>query len=187
LYEAKMIHLYTNRHGSFADAEPGQRIHKLPEIQSARLRDPALLVEPFYWVPEAEVNSRLAEKGWPRGWLMGWRDVTDARASERTIVAAAIPRAGCGDKFLLMMANAPAPMCAALLGNLCSLPLDYVARQKVGGIALKYFTMKQLPVLPPTAYQQTDMDFIVPRVLELSYTSVDMEGEHPSYGTTTAD
>jgi hypothetical protein len=31
--------------------------------------------------------------------------------------------------------------------------------------------MEQLPVLPPTFYGQAEFDFILPRVLELTYTS----------------
>jgi hypothetical protein len=32
----------------------------------------------------------------------------------------------------------------------------------------------QFPVIPPSAYTQADIDFIVPRVLELTYTAVDL-------------
>ncbi|PYV74934.1 MAG: restriction endonuclease [Acidobacteria bacterium] len=174
LFEAKMVQTYNHRHGDFADAEEGERIHRLPEISVERLSDPNYVVSPFYWVPRSEVESRLRDKGWAKKWLIGWRDVTDARASERTVVAAAIPRVGVGDKFLLMLPEANTRLCMALLANLCTLTLDYVARQKVGGIALKYFTMKQLPLLAPTEYKPEDLEFIVPRVLELSYTANDM-------------
>ena len=40
---------------------------------------------------------------------------------------------------------------------------------------MKYNVFKQLPVLPPDAYGQEDLAFIVPRVLELTYTSSSME------------
>jgi hypothetical protein len=36
--------------------------------------------------------------------------------------------------------------------------------------------MKQLPVLPPDRYSKVDLDFIVPRVLELTYTAHDLAG-----------
>jgi len=51
---------------------------------------------------------------------------------------------------------------------------DYVARQKVGGASLKYFTMKQIAVLPPERFGEAELDFIVPRVLELIYTANDL-------------
>jgi hypothetical protein len=60
------------------------------------------------------------------------------------------------------------------LGNLSALVLDYAARQKVGGTSMSYFHLKQLPVLPPDRYAETDISFIVPRILELTYTARDM-------------
>ena len=53
--------------------------------------------------------------------------------------------------------------------------LDYVARQKVGGTSLAYFYLKQLPFLPPERYTDADLAFIVPRVLELTYTAHDLK------------
>jgi hypothetical protein len=64
---------------------------------------------------------------------------------------------------------------AALLANLSALSLDYAARQKVGGTTLNFFIAKQLPVLPPDAYGDADLAFIVPRVLELTYTAQDLK------------
>lgn len=40
---------------------------------------------------------------------------------------------------------------------------------------MSYFILKQLPVLPPDAYGEADLLFIVPRVLELVYTAWDLE------------
>ena len=36
---------------------------------------------------------------------------------------------------------------------------------------MSFFLIEQLPILPPTAYAEADLAFIVPRVLELTYTS----------------
>ena len=45
-----------------------------------------------------------------------------------------------------------------LVGSACasssSIPLDYVARQKLGGISLSFFILKQLPVIPVSAYSE---------------------------------
>lgn len=107
-------------------------------------------------------------------WLMGWRDI--CRATDmRTLISSVIPRAGVGDKFLLMLTKQPAPLAAALLGCLDSLVCDYIARQKIGGTSFKYFTMKQIAVLPPSHYTESDLAFIVPRVLELTHTANDMQ------------
>ncbi|MBN0002224.1 hypothetical protein JTL74_33805, partial [Pseudomonas aeruginosa] len=39
---------------------------------------------------------------------------------------------------------------------------------------MNYFIYKQLPVLPPDRYTEADLAFIVPLVLELTYTTHDL-------------
>ena len=51
---------------------------------------------------------------------------------------------------------------------------DYSLRQKLGGINLAKFIVKQIPVLPPDRYTPELLDFIVPRVVELTYTAWDL-------------
>jgi hypothetical protein len=107
-------------------------------------------------------------------WLMGWRDITNA-GNERTVIAGATPRVGCGHKFPLLVPNISTEVQAALLANLSSLPLDYLARQKLGGTSLTYFVLKQLAVLPPSAFGASELNFILPRVVELTYTAHDIQ------------
>ena len=81
--------------------------------------------------------------------------------------------------FPLMMPSPDPRLVAALYANLSSLPFDYCARQKVGGLHLTYFTLRQLPALPPTAYalpapwspSMPVRDWLLPRVLELTCTA----------------
>jgi hypothetical protein len=171
LYEAKMIWHYDHRFGTY-EGVVSRSNTELPTPTPEDHADPAFVVQPWYWVPAEEVAARLGN--WQRGWLLGWRDVTNA-TNERTVVASIAPRVGYGDKFLLMLPQKDGLEIAALLGCLNSLPFDYLSRQKVGGVSLKYFTMKQLPVLPPDAYTPEDLRFIVPRVLELVYTAWDIK------------
>ncbi|WP_215202394.1 hypothetical protein, partial [Escherichia coli] len=65
---------------------------------------------------------------------------------------------------------------ACLLADQCSLVHDFVARQKIGGTHLKYHVKKQIVNLPPDRYTEADLAFIVPRVLELTYTAHDLAG-----------
>ena len=44
-------------------------------------------------------------------------------------------------------------------------------RLKLGGTSVSQFYIKQFPVLPPDFYTAPRLEFIVPRVLELTYTS----------------
>ena len=83
---------------------------------------------------------------------------------------------GVGNNVPLMVfpANSDPRRSAAMLANLDSLTLDFVARHKVGGTHLNFFIYKQLPILAHDRYTAADLAFIVPRVLELTYTAHDL-------------
>ncbi|WP_136219043.1 Eco57I restriction-modification methylase domain-containing protein [Massilia sp. Mn16-1_5] len=113
------------------------------------------------------------ERRSPR-WLMGWRDITGVE-KVRTVIGTVLPRVAVGHTMPLYFSDEDASLQAAMLANWQSLVFDYVARQKVGGTHLTYGYLKQLPVLPPDRYTPTDLNFIVPRVLELTYVSHDLK------------
>lgn len=166
LYEAKMIHQFDHRWATYDGTDSRDAL-------KAEKRDPAFDSEPRYWVPSSEVEVRLGAKGWDRGWLMGWRDICRS-TDERTVIATAFPRAGVGHTCPLLSVEHVPAFWAALLSNLGSLALDFVTRLKIGGTHLTYGYMKQLPLLPPSAYSETDNEYLVSRILELTYTSHSM-------------
>lgn len=146
LYEAKMVHHYDHRWATYLRDGDTTR-----DKTSEEKADPANCVMPRYWVPEEEVEARLAGK-WDKKWLMGWRDVTNT-TNERTMIAGVVPRVGVGHKFLLVFpSNCSTSTMLCLLANLSSLALDFAARQKLGGTSMAYFVVKQLPVFPPSRY-----------------------------------
>lgn len=165
LYEAKMIHQFDHRWACYDPT--GESATDLTAAQKA---DPTQEATPRYWVPKTEVDSRLAAKGWDRGWLMGWRDITNA-TNERTVIVAPFPVSGVGNKLPLMFPTQPAASIVALLGNFSALAFDFASRQKIGGTTLNYFLLYQLPILPPSFYTEPRLAFIIPKVLELTYTS----------------
>jgi hypothetical protein len=166
LYEAKLIHQFDHRWATYDDGDSR-------DATADERADPRFEPRPRYWLPAHEVADRLVEKGWTRGWLMGWRDITGVEKI-RTLIAGLIPTSAVGDKFLLIFVDGEPHFAAALYGAMNSLVGDFVARQKVGGVSLKYFTLKQLPFPRPEAFSSTDIAFIVRRVLELTYTSHSM-------------
>jgi hypothetical protein len=163
LYEAKMVHQFDHRWATYDETD-------VRDSTLAEKRDPDFEPTPRYWLPATEVSAVLPDHIRSRGWLMGWRDICRS-TDERTLISGIVPTTACGDKFLLMLPDQSARLCAALYGCLNSLVCDYVVRQKLGGTSFKYFTMRQIAVLPPDTYHDAALDFIVPRVLELSYTS----------------
>jgi Putative RNA methylase family UPF0020 len=115
------------------------------------------------------VAERLAELGWNWEWLCAWR----APVHERAAVAVFLPRAATADSLPLMLPRVVPPFAAALIAAQSSLVFEYVARQKVDGPVVRAADWKQLPVPTPDMLEP-HLPFIVPRVLELVYTSSDL-------------
>ncbi len=108
-------------------------------------------------------------------WLMGWRRITNA-TNERSFISTVMPLSAQGDSvFLWQSSPSIKPIfVAALLANLGSISFDFVARQKVGGVNFSFYYFKQMPVFAPERYTEADLAYIVPRVLELTYTAHDL-------------
>jgi hypothetical protein len=160
-----------------------------------RKTDAAVTVRPRYWVDEGEVLNRLAppteeeqealaagslqlsellrrQRGRARNWLLGFRDVTES-TNERTAIFSFLPRLAVGHKapLVLVTPNVGVDLTLCLVANLNGLVFDFVARQKIGGMSLSHFILKQLPVLPPSFYRAADVAYVGARVLELVYTA----------------
>jgi hypothetical protein len=147
------------------------------------------VAKPRYWIAEhgpvavqrkggtaqrPGVADRLAELGWNWEWLCAWRTPVHERpVLDRTAVAVFLPRAATTSSLPLMLPRVVPPFAAALIAAQSSLVFDYVARQKIDGPAVRAAHWKQLPVPTPDMLEP-HLPFIVPRVLELVYTSPDM-------------
>ena len=145
--------------------------------------------KPRYWIAERGpvavqrngetvqrpgIADRLAELGWNWAWLCAWRaPARDRPVLDRRAVAVFLPRAGTASSLHLMLPHVVPPFAAALIAAQSSLVFDYVARQKIDGPAVRAAHWKQLPVPTPDMLEP-HLPFIVPRVLELVYTSPDM-------------
>jgi hypothetical protein len=64
LYEAKMINQFDHRWATYDDSESR-------DSTGVEKADSYFEPRPRYWVPFAEVETRLELTGWKRGWLMG--------------------------------------------------------------------------------------------------------------------
>jgi hypothetical protein len=73
--------------------------------------------------------------------------------------------------LVLVTPNVGVDLTLCLVANLNGLVFDFVARQKIGGMSLSHFILKQLPVLPPSFYRAADVAYVGARVLELVYTA----------------
>jgi len=167
LYEAKMLHQFDHRWATYTPHGDTRN------LTGAEKRDPACVVLPRYWVDSREVEVRLGT--WDRGWLLGWRDITNT-TNERTAIFGLLPRVAAGNTTPVVLIESTNMGCvASFFTNSDTVVFDYIARQKVGGTHLTYGYLKQLPVLPPSTYTPSLLSFIVPRVLELTYTAWDLQ------------
>ena len=98
------------------------------------------------------------------------------------MIASAMPWAAATNHYIMALTSAVPRLEMCLLGNLNSFVLDYVTRQKIGGITLNFFIVEQFPILPPERYaekcrwskRQTLEKWISDRVLKLTCTANDM-------------
>ena len=114
--------------------------------------------------------------------LQVFRDITNT-TNERTSIFNNIPPSAVGNNApIICYHHFRAVTYALILGNMNSIPLDWAARKSVGGVHMSFFIVKQLPVLPPEAYLKEStcgqpwVQLVVPRVLELTYTSTELTG-----------
>ncbi len=167
LYEAKMLHQYDHRWVTYDGAETR-------DLTLAEKANPSCVTLPRYWVPQDEVEARLSDRR-DHGWLLGFRNITNA-TNERTTIFNPLPRVAVAHSApLIFLDHANPRLAACFLAAVSSLPFDYVVRQKLGGTNMTFGYIRQFPVLPPAIYNRNDVDYIVPRVLELVYTAWDMQ------------
>ncbi len=181
LYEAKMIQAFDHRAASVV-IDPGNWVRQgqTEETSLVSHQNPEFVVQPRWWVDETSVLAVLKGKH-ERGFI-GFKDITSP-TNERTMIAAAIPWSAVTNHFPLMVTNVTPRLALCLLANLNALVLDYVARQKIGGVTLNFFIVEQFPMFSPDRYaarcpwapRQTLEKWISDRVLKLTCTANDMK------------
>lgn len=168
LYEAKMFHQFDHRWATYTDNGDTR------DLTDDEKSDLSFSVQPRYWVDKKEVENKLSGR-WDKNWLLGFRKI--CRSTDvRTAIFSLAPKIAFGDNAPIILTDIKKPrLISCLLANFCSLTFDFVTRHKVGGTHMNFFIVKQLPVIPPEKYTQKDIEYITSRVLELVYTSWDMQ------------
>ena len=180
LYEAKMTTFFDHRAADVVISPSAAARQRQPDyLDDADHEDAQRVAMPSSWVHERDVEARLDR--WPHSWMLGFANVTSP-TNARSVIPSVIPRTAVGHSFQLVLPAAPAPTVVLLGCCLSSFILDYVARQKLGGVNLSYFLVNQFPVPPPRAFEdsaawdsaRTLSEWIAPRALELTYTATDL-------------
>ena len=175
LYEGKYFHHYDHRW--VTNDEQGDRA-----LTDAEREDPYLFIVPRHWFPTDEARARFGG-GWKHSWVLAWRDITGTE-KQRTFIAAVVPSLAVTHTAKVFFANEEQLReLTGLIANLGAFSFDFVSRQKIGGTHMSSFIVEQLPFFGPTTYQEATSwnqatplrDWILPRVLELTYTAWDLE------------
>lgn len=190
VYEAKLINHYDHRFATFLDVSQKNALNGLARNVTPEEHGRAdFSVFPRYWAKKSFFDGLIAKYRYEADWLLGFRDVCRS-TDERTCISAVIPRLPATVKFPTI-GVARSDLIAGLLASLQSFCLDFVARQKIGGVSLSFYIFKQLSIPAPEVFEQscswdlgrTISDWILLRTLELTYTSSDLKGfaEHCGY------
>lgn len=175
LYEGKYFHHYDHRWVTNDGAEDRP-------LTTSEKTDPHFSIYPRHWYPAAMAVSRFGMT-WRHLWVLAWRDITNA-TNERTLLASIVPSLAVPNTARVMFVpDERLRSLPALIANLSSFVLDFISRQKIGGMHMSGFIVEQLPMLAPSVYELDTAwspgtvlrDWVRSRVLELTHTTWDIE------------
>jgi len=183
LYEGKFIHQFDHRFASFEGILREKRFgikagtHTPSTDQKS---NPAYHIMPRYWISEDDAASDREARDLRSSWAIAFRDTTNVISNFRTSVACICSGVAFNYKapnIVLMGPSSQERARASLLfvTLMNSFSFDYVVRQKFFGANFIKSILLQLAA-PSMTEIQRHQQFILPRALELSYTSWQLEG-----------
>ena len=179
LYEGKMVQAFDHRAASvLVNPENQHRPAQPVPASDEQHRKPNWVPDPQYWVNTSELTDALGFS-----WCISYKMIT-APTNMRTIIASVLPQSGVGNSMGVLLPSEDKQRFQAsaslMLGNLNSVPFDFVIRQKVQGQNINWYIVEQLPVIPPGKFEdvrfgsKTAAEIVREAVLELTYTAHDM-------------
>ncbi|MEW5956538.1 MAG: hypothetical protein AB1801_02360 [Chloroflexota bacterium] len=173
LYEGKLTQIHDHRFTTFANL-PEEEIRKgNPRPLTQQEHFSAITIAlPRFWVSNSDIKRQLNDQVLPSNWLT-FHDIANPN-NERTFISTICPAHGMGNTLPVVSSNLGVVTVVLVSGNLNTFVFDYASRLKAGSRHMNFFIVKQLPVLPPDRYTPDLLVYIVPRVLELTYTAWDL-------------
>lgn len=173
-YEAKMMWHYDHRYSTYRSNDSNE----CDSTSSIEHENASFLVKPKYWMSTSYLKTFFGGNDIPK-WLLSFRRITNV-TNERTMIFCILPACVTGTLNPIIEIDNSIQKICCFFAEKNSIPFDYVSRQKISGTDVNIFKLKQLPSLSPHIYDQYGLngstweEFIVSRVLELSYTSWDL-------------
>jgi hypothetical protein len=167
VHEGDYGHQFDHRFGTFN----GQSVVEVTDLQHC---DSSF--EPKFELRARKSTLHAALERWAipqnKSALLGFRRI--ARSTDnRTSIATLLPNMPLTYGWIVVL-GASTQHEALLLANFNSLPFDYCLRNALNQASIPQGTFQQVATIPPNAYNATDSVFIIPRVVELTYTSHSM-------------
>lgn len=170
LYEGKMCSFHNHRESSVVFNEANiQRKASAEYTAVSDLIDGQFTAQPNYWVSSTHENIPRSAK-----YFFGFKNVT-ASTNSRTFVGCTIPLAGVGHSMPVVLIRHTALYLSLFECCTGGLVYDFFSKLKIGGINLSFFFVEQFPTLSPSLFGAGNQQFILPRALELTYTSWDIK------------
>ncbi len=179
LIEAKMLQLYDHRAAS-VDVKDENWIRQGQTIASSNVQhqNEEYYPTPRWWVQDTSVYNHISSD---ISAIIAYKDITSP-TNTRTMICSFIPVAGVLNSAPIVLSDKHEIYQCCLLANLNSFVLDYIARQKIGGLHLNFYLVKQFPVLNSDYYDKPCpwdnnirlKEWLSDRVLKLTCTSNDM-------------
>jgi hypothetical protein len=174
--ESKMLDQYNHRYATYDDVTDKDIKKGYPRpLRWEELSDPKIVAVPRKWVPKTDTPIRFGQ--FCREWMLHVRNITNSIAI-RTVICMMTPKyPNNGTAVWIRNDNFGVYDYLYLLGILNSFVLDYLARQKVGGIHLNSYHLYQFPIPEfPSESKHVWHELICRIAFELSYTSWDLIG-----------
>ena len=174
LYEAKCYWQFDHRYATFSEND-------YQEVRETQKQDTQFQINVRYYIEYVKIPQKFRLR--LSKWHLSFRKITRS-TDARTLIASITPLSGLldsGNNIYIKSASDA----ACLLASLNSFVVDYVSRQKIGGPNMTVGVISQVPSLSPTTYNQlfsllsetrTLREWILSRVLELTYTAFDLHG-----------
>lgn len=180
--EAKMFHQFDHRFGTYVGQTQAQANQgKLPEFSEQDHADPENYTQSRWWIDNkiADVRTRTL---FPYKWVLALRDITSPVVF-RTAITTILPHFCTTEtcRCVFLEGEDTPNRCAYFAAAFNSFPFDFVCRTKFSGNHLSTFIVRQLPIpsfeeIHKKLFQLTgESNWLLPRVLELTYTAWDLE------------
>jgi hypothetical protein len=148
------------------------------------LADPFYAPRALYWYPRSELVG-TDPSVFDGRWTVGFKDIASV-TNERTMIAAILPYAATNFtvRVVQFLGGVEMHACTSFIACVNSFTFDYLLRQSLGGLHVSDYITHQVPVIPPVVYAnrrpwQTNKasiaEWLVPRVLELTFTAWNVE------------